>query len=265
MIQLQVETITACQATCVFCTYPGMKRKRGRMDAAVYRKVMTDAIEMGMFIDQVSLQGLGEPLMDKDLVPRIRMAREALPHAEISLFTNGSLLTVDMATRLKGAGLSYLVVSLTGSDTGERKAAMGLDDFEKVSGVVELVRNILPTRVKIITSRDLVTDMHAQAFQERWGKDAMVTWEGNWAGRSSPFRGVPHTVPCHRALDQLMVLWNGDVSLCCFDGEGEVLYGNVMEKSLADIWGSPERARVRELHKAGRRAELDLCRTCTGI
>lgn len=264
MLQLQIETIAACNAKCVFCTYPTMKRKRGRMEDSVYQKILTDAQEVDG-ITSISLQGLGEPLSDKDIVRRVYQARGAFPKAEISIYTNGSYLTPAMSERLRGAGLSRLVVSLTGTNAAEREAAMGLKDFDQVVGFADEARKILPTQVKLIASRDLIEDMEAQAFFKRWGKDAMVTYEGNWAGEAWKFRGKPHTQACHRALTQLMFLWNGDLCLCCFDGEGHMTFGNVEERTVKDLWNSPERTKIREQHLAGKRAEIDLCRSCTGI
>ena len=265
MLQLQLETIAACNAKCVFCTYPSMRRQKGRMSDAVFQKILKDAAEMSMFIDRVSLQGLGEPLMDKAIVERVYHVRAIFPNADISLFTNGTLLTPTMAARLKGAGLTQLVVSLTGTNSEERKGAMGLDDFNTVVMQTEAARRILPTKVKLIASRDLVTDMNASAFIEKWGQSAMVTWEGNWAGESFKFRGAPHVKACHRALEQLMFLWDGTMALCCFDGEGHMTFGNVKDKTVLELWEGPERTRVREQHLSGKRAEIDLCRNCTGI
>ena len=124
MLQLQVETISACSARCVFCTYPSMRRQRGRMEDTVFRKILSDAKDLEMFIDRVSLQGLGEPLMDKAIVERVYQAKETFPDAEVSVYTNGTFLTPLMTARLKAAGLSLLVVSLTGSNAAEREAAM---------------------------------------------------------------------------------------------------------------------------------------------
>ena len=267
MLQLQLETIAACNARCVFCTYPSMRRPKGRMEDAVFEKIVNDAAEMSMFIDRIFLQGLGEPLMDKAIVERVHYVRGKFPNAEISIFTNGTLLTPTMSARLKGAGLSQLVVSLTGTNAEERKGAMGLDDYNTVAMQIDVARKILPTKVKLIASRDLIADMNttAAAFVERWGQDAMVTWEGNWAGESSKFRGAPHVKACHRALEQLMFLWDGTMALCCFDGEGHMTFGNVKDKTVLELWEGPERTRVREQHLSGKRAEIDLCQNCTGI
>lgn len=264
-LQLQIETIAACNAKCVFCTYPSMKRQRGRMEDAVYRKILTDAKEMEMFIDRVSLQGLGEPLMDKEIGERVYLARQTFPQADISLYTNGSKLDHHAIAKLKGAGLNLLVVSLTGANAEERQAAMGLDDYEQVVAQIEVARKILPVKVKLITSRDLVQDMDAQGFIDRWGRDAMVTYEGNWAGEGWKFRGAPHKRACHRALEQLMFLWDGRMALCCFDGEGHMTFGNVKDKTVRELWESDERSDVRAKHLSGRRAEIPLCRNCTGI
>lgn len=266
MLQLQIETIAACNAKCVFCTYPSMKRKRGRMEDSVFLKILTDAQrDMGPFINRVSLQGLGEPLMDKSIVERVYLSRRAFPEADISIYTNGTYLTPEMVARLKGAGISQIVLSLTGTNPEEREAAMGLSDFDKVVEHAEHARRVLPLRVKLIASRDLIQDMSAKSFMEKWGDEAMITYEGNWAGEAWKFRGAPQTAPCHRALDQIMFLWDGTLALCCFDGEGHATFGNVQDKTVKELWEHPERQRIKKLHETGRRAEFPLCRTCTSI
>ena len=266
MLQLQLETITSCNAACVFCTYPSMKRKRGRMSDAVFLKILKDAaMDLGPFINQVSLQGLGEPLMDKAIAERVYLARQFFPEADISLYTNGSLLTPEMVARLKGAGISQIIVSLTGTNAAEREAAMGLKDFDKVVEYADHARKVLPTKIKLIASRDLIQDMSAQKFLDKWGSDAMVTYEGNWAGEAWKFRGAPQTAPCHRALDQIMFLWDGTLALCCFDGEGHVTFGNVQDKTVKELWEHPERQRIKKLHEEGRRAEVPICKACTSI
>lgn len=266
MLQLQIETISACGATCVFCTYPTMKRKRGRMTDAVFQKILGDAKrDLGPFINRVSLQGLGEPLMDKSIVERVYLARRAFPEADISIYTNGTYLTPEMVARLKGAGISQIVISLTGTNAAEREASMGLKDFDKVVEQADHARKVVSTRIKLIASRDLIQDMSAKAFLDKWGDDAMITYEGNWAGEAWKFRGAPQTAPCHRALDQIMFLWDGTLCLCCFDGEGHVTFGNVQDKTVKELWEHPERQRIKKLHEERRRQEVPLCKACTSI
>jgi hypothetical protein len=44
-----------------------------------------------------------------------------------------------------------------------------------------------------------------------------------------------------------------------------VTFGNVLEKPLKELWQSAERQRIRQLHIDGRRAEVPICKGCTGI
>lgn len=267
MLQLQIETLSFCNGRCVFCTYPTMRRKKGRMSGEVYWKILSDARELDMFIDRVSLQGLGEPLMDREIVERVVLAKEMLPNAELSIYTNGTLLNRNMVDQLKQAGLDLIVISLTGTKAEEREAAMGLKDFDRVSEQADYARTQIRTKVKLIATRDLIENMETSSrqFIERWGSDAMVTWEGNWAGDAWKFRGAPHPKACHRALDQIMFLWNGDLALCCFDGEGRMTFGNVLDKTVRELWEGPDRSWVRDWHRTGRRTEIELCKGCTSI
>jgi radical SAM protein with 4Fe4S-binding SPASM domain len=79
-----------------------------------------------------------------------------------------------------------------------------------------------------------------------------------------PVRRVPRT-PCRRAMNQIMVLWDGRVSLCCFDAEGAVILGDLNHQSLRDVYNGTIALGIRQAHHEGRRGELALCKDCTAI
>jgi hypothetical protein len=62
-----------------------------------------------------------------------------------------------------------------------------------------------------------------------------------------------------------MVLWDGRVSLCCFDAKGEVVFGDLKEQTLREVYTSPEWVRYRETHGRGEKKGLRLCEGCTEI
>jgi hypothetical protein len=62
-----------------------------------------------------------------------------------------------------------------------------------------------------------------------------------------------------------MVLWDGRVSLCCFDAEGAVILGDLKTQTLREVFGGDKAVGIRLAHVEGRRQELPLCNTCTAI
>jgi sulfatase maturation enzyme AslB (radical SAM superfamily) len=276
-MQLQLETIAICNAACVFCPYPTMKRQRGTMDMGLFRKIVDEAATIPM-IEDITLTGLGEPLLDKFLIERIGYIRGTVnAMTSITVYTNGTYLTEEKARQLSEAGISILYVSLNALDARRRKAIMKLDDFDVVVPQIEKAIEIFGNAgkgqklvVKGIVSKDLMEHGEPELFEERWGGSwnnggrAFLHMEGNWAGATYPVRVTPQTA-CHRAIGEIMVLWDGRVSICCFDGEGEVIMGDLNTQGIREIYNGEKAWEFRNAHMEGRRGELPLCAQCTAI
>lgn len=278
-IQLQIEPANLCNAACVFCPYPAMKRPKGTMSMDLFRKLMDEAATLPL-IERITFTGLGETLLDRYLIERIRYARQRMPDMPIDIFSNGTFLTTEKIDALIEAGLSILYVSLNAVTAEKRQQIMfphkpGHDDFEHVCDMIDYAirhgEGRMKTIVKGIVSKDLMEGGESEQFFERWngptnkGGNGFLHLEGNWAGAVWKPRVLP-TAPCSRALQQIMVLWDGRVSLCCFDGEGEEILGDLNHSTIKDVFNGQKAATIRELHWTGRRAESsELCRTCTGI
>lgn len=273
-MQLQLETIAHCNAACVFCPYPTMTRRKGAMSMRLFTKIIDEAITHPR-IDHYTLTGLGEPLVDPEIANRVRYIRDLMPGVVIDLYTNGSLLHEQMVEDLIFAGTSVIYVSLNAVRASQREQAMGLHDFDKVVAYIDRALELVKgtrTRVvvKAIQEKDLLEHGDAEDFLARWGGptaqggNAFLHLEGNWAGAMYPVRVNP-TSACSRALNEIMVMWDGRVSLCCFDGEGQVVFGDLNKQTIKEVFESERAQEYRRAHVEGRRGELPLCDNCTAI
>lgn len=272
-MQLQVENIAICNAACCFCPYPKMKRQRGTMSMDLFKRIVDEAKTIPA-IDQFTITGLGEPLLDKHLVERIEYVHRAMPGLLLDLYTNGSYLDERRIEQLRDAGLKVLYISLNATNAQKREEIMALKDFTRVRSMahkaIELGGKKMKVIVKGLQTKDLMEHEEVAQFVSEWhgpyydGGNAFLHQEGNWAGAIYPMRTKPVT-PCHRALYQFMVLWDGRVSLCCFDGEGEVILGDLTKQTIREVFNGPIATGIREAHAKGRRGELKLCSTCTAI
>jgi len=107
----QIEPTSRCQLKCIMCPRTAFLNEweSGDMPLSLYRKVS----EYFDRVENVHLQGWGEPLLHKDLFNMIRIAKEK--ECNVSLTTNGMLLNPEISERLIKEGVSIIALSLAGA------------------------------------------------------------------------------------------------------------------------------------------------------
>jgi len=133
---LRVSVTDRCNLRCEYCMPPGGVELKSHGDMLSYEElvqVVGAAVELG--IGKVRLTG-GEPLVRKGMPWLVRMLRELKHLEEISMTTNGILLTPHVAVELKDAGLDRLNISLDTLDPARyRKLTRGGDVEDVLRGI----------------------------------------------------------------------------------------------------------------------------------
>jgi radical SAM protein with 4Fe4S-binding SPASM domain len=109
---LQVEVTSACNLRCAMCLVryrPPVNKLAGAMPLAVLRGLLDDLPGLR----QLTLQGLGEPLLAPDLLPMVRYAKQR--GIRVGFNSNATLLNRRRATELVDSGLDWLHVSIDGA------------------------------------------------------------------------------------------------------------------------------------------------------
>lgn len=269
-IRLQFETVSTCNAACHFCVYPQVaSMRRGQvMDMDLFKRIVDEAIGIRV-IKNYSLQGLGEPFLDPHLVERVRYIRERDPHCEIELFTNGVAATPRKLFDLNEAGLDCIVFSLNAVREDQHKSIMGLKDkFDKVCDNIEKAAELdWAVRVHAVMDGENFTRNDAAIFKHRWGDIGNVIHMGNWgADIDAPNRTFKPNETCHRALELIYVMHNGQVTMCCFDPLGEgAIFGDLNTQTLREIYSSEKYVKFREDHFNNEADKYERCAGCTRI
>lgn len=60
----------------------------------------------------------------------------------------------------------------------------------------------------------------------------------------------------------MSILWNGDVTLCCYDYNGSNVIGNIGNNSMEEIWHSVKIEQIRDTFKNHTTNTLSLCNKC---
>lgn len=257
LVVLQVETSNICQAKCVFCQHSHFT-EFGTMTDKLYTKIINEASQLpGLqtFIPMLT----GEPFCDKQIIQRIKYARQCLPLVNIQLYTNGSLLTFEILQQLRLMPNFHLSISLNGLNPETRKRVMGLDDWAHVVRMVRYAEQIkLSYRVTMVAYPE-ITEKEVRDFSAVGG--TAIQYQ-SWAGQQYHYERKRWT-SCIRALSHMTVRYNGDANLCCFDPFGKVEFGNVNTETLEEIWTSRERQEYRDAHAVGQGNKMPMCEACT--
>jgi MoaA/NifB/PqqE/SkfB family radical SAM enzyme len=275
---VQVQTVTGCNADCVFCPYgqTAADVPRGTMSWDLYRQVLLECARHS--VRRISPYLMNEPLVDREIWRRIRLASRLVPRARITLTTNGSLLDAAAIEEILalGSSLHELSVSVQGAsaESYEKTMGGGLTLDRTVANVLGLSRALRsagarrPRLVVCMVGTRLIDVPAALAFWKQRAVRARVTRLDNQGGLMQIGPGLPlgtmvPNEPCPRPHKQAYVTFDGDVVVCCTDYRRSVVLGSLKTSSLESIWNGPLAVAIRSAHIERDRAAMPaLCRDC---
>ena len=128
--ELQLEVTAACNLRCRMCLVryrPPVNRVAGSMSFDTFRVLVDDLPDL----EKLTLQGLGEPLLNPDLLAMVRYA--SARGVRVGFNSNGTLLTERKAEQLIDAGLDWLHVSVDGARRETYAYVRGRDELDRVA------------------------------------------------------------------------------------------------------------------------------------
>ena len=205
---VQIESTNICNAKCVFCPRDEMHRAPGRDEpSSSSGRSSTSAPTLG--ITHVRVHNYGEPFLDRQLVEKVRYAKEQ-GITEVGMISNGSLITEEVARGMIEAGLDAINISVdaAGKEVFERDAhrpQLRQGDRATSSASSGIRAELGRRRPKLILS--FVRQNNSadeQAFIEHWRDVAdkiHITDLHNWAGTLNHESDVNY--PCYRPVADL--------------------------------------------------------------
>ena len=267
--EIHLETLALCNAKCSFCPYPNMERQGDRMPDELIEKIIGDLQAMPKNLPLiVSLFKVNDPLLDKRIFSIAHQVTNHLSNARLRLFTNGSPLTDSIVEKIAGIQrLEHLWVSLNECEETAYETLMGLPlrrTLEKLDALharvaVGFPHQVVVSRVADQSERDLA---FVRFVKERYPHfSTFLIGRGDWAGQVAG--GQTTATPplgCERWFE-VSIMASGKVALCCMDGEGKHVIGDVRQDSIYDIYNHPDYRKMRQFQsfRAGAAAPCDSC------
>jgi radical SAM protein with 4Fe4S-binding SPASM domain len=273
-LHLDVDVTTACNFRCPMCPagqtghfFPGLTRGLF-MDRALYSRALAQGAAWGL--PSLRLGLTGEPLLVEDIHQWVAEAREA-GVLDLSLITNGLLLTPERSQALLEAGLTRLMVSVDAArpETYARVRPGGSWEtlWENLAGFLAVRRGAgseLPLLRLSFVEMELnlaERDQFRELFSPLADYLSFQRYHNILGLTETDLAPVGEAASggfCAEPFTRLALQADGGLFPCCSDfGRGAPL-GRFPEVSLSEVWNSPA---ARRLTEAGA-ADRDPCRQC---
>lgn len=278
---VKIELTGRCNYRCGFCALrmrDCQPTKKDDMDLDEFKRLTTEMYEAG--VEEIGLFYLGESLMNHNLtINACRFLKKELGMPYVFLTTNGSLATEPVLHRLMAAGLDSLKFSINAADFEQFAEVMGVKPklYEKALEAVKTARKVRDDsgyETKIYAS-SIMYDGDQQERMEALVKERVEPFvdEHYWlplysmgsvatereaelgyrptAGNQGRIGGLVNPLPCWSVISEGHVRADSTFSLCCFDGDGRFVIGDLKRDSFMDIWHNEGFTKIRAAHLSG--------------
>lgn len=169
MLIVAFETTGACNLSCSYCRAAATASPAP--DELTTEEALSFIDELASMKPMLILSG-GEPLLRPDI---FLLARHAADKGmRVSLATNGTLLTPQIADKISSAGISRISISLDGATAKRHDAVRGMGCFERALSGIESLRGKVNFQINFtITKRNEPEVLGAFDLAERLGAAAI--------------------------------------------------------------------------------------------
>lgn len=274
-----------CNFKCNYCLHSLSEEELGKkgfvkqnMPFETFKKVIDDAEKFSDKIKALIFAGHGEPLIHDRIAEMVAYAKRTGKFERIEIVTNGSLLKPELSDKLIEAGLDRLRISLQGVSAEEyqevSKAAIDFEEFvdniryfyeHKIS--TEVYIKIIDVALKEVGDENRfqeifkkVSDITAIEYAIPFVKEIDYSNIGELSKRCKQgHKQISHI--CSMPFYMMVINPDGNVVPCC-STEFPMIFGNVKEKSLVDIWHSEIRSLCLK-RQLGGVDQIPICKECS--
>ena len=257
-VLLRLESTNHCNFACTFCPHPTMERPKGFMDDSLIASLLSEAGALGF--QMLDLRNFGEPLMDRRLASFASLAR-GVGFNKIYIHTNGHPLRKKNLDDWGSSGITDVNLSLSPKrEFAVTRPGVNVDKF------YENLENLMASKsdhLGILSVDYIRTGFSTQEEESEfysWLKEVGLPIRTeielhNWGVGEEKIH-----YKCHRLWSSVTVLWDGRVSLCCLDYEGDYILGDTNNSSLISIINGDTYREIRRGHANGN--FLAKCASC---
>lgn len=286
---IQIQTINACNASCVMCPYSKNKKEKYQiMSDDLFAKIIQE-ISGVKNITQIHLYLQNEPLLDFRIFDRVKLIKKLKnKNIETCIVSNGSLLNdkkIEQLLLSQNDITSFSIDAFTKKTYEKIRPGLDFDKLIRNIKKINKTQNMKKMSVSFLVQHENYQELNDfKKFWRKKGVNVIVKELTNRAGALKSYNKVRYkkqnisltkkiknkiltkTIKnCPFLILSFNILVNGDVILCCNDYNHVMILGNIKESSIKDIWNGEKYKKIRELFYKKRFDEIPICRDCTFI
>jgi len=276
---------TACIFKCCYCPHsiPGTPFVKKNMMWDTFTKIVEQIQEFDTKLKAIHIQGMGEPLINKDLPKMIAYIKERDIADQLNLITNGALLTKQYSLNLIASGLDTIKISLQGL-TAEKyyeTSRYRINMQKLIDDIAFLYKNKKKCQIYVKVA-DISLD---EGDKEKFFKTfTPISDRANLEYIRPMYDGInyeernivktpgvniyaqyhPSFEVCSMGFFMMYINSMGDVYPCC-NYRDPAGWGNIHSKTLRNIWNSDTRKDFLKMMVRKERYHQDkypICTTC---
>jgi len=276
--EIHIENTNSCGYKCIMCPRERLTRKIGFMSLEDFSFLLE---RIGPFDGVFHLHGFGEPLLDRQLIPKIQELKNKFPSSCKFLFsTLGVRVAEDYFVKLLEGGLDAIGISLYGFTREDYKKIHGYDGFDQVKRNLQLLSRAMKLFPKFIARIKVpsptISPFLPFAQSPEWV--AFCRWAqengfeiGEWGCVHNYGGGRQYNAPnteqvCSvingRRQNILNITWDLNVIPCCYDFDATIHFGNLRKQSLEEIFLSSEYLAFVIAHQTCDLSSFPVCQNC---
>jgi len=279
-LTVTIELLNRCNLTCVMCYTENHRLPKATLTLDEIQRIFDETSEHD---GPAVLLGMGsEAMIYKDIGEVLDIAKDSQV-MDLFFLTNGTLLNEKIAERLVDSGVARVMISLD---------AVTPETFEKIRGKNQLamieknveklleIRDRKGSELPVVRLSFCVQPLNAherEAFEEKWkGKVdfldfqvlqdfSMVDQMGGDEMLDDQTRQAIDAMTkeeafCHHFFGYLNIWSNGDITPCCTYYGKNLVFGNIRETTLAEVWNGENMEALRRQFLSGK--INDNCKVC---
>lgn len=277
--KLMLEISSLCNYECEGCPNLLLPRGKGNMDVGLLKKIINETKD---HVKKLILWNYGEPFMHPKIVDILNYLGK-YPAIKI-ISTNGSqFYKFESLDFIKN--IDVLVISVNGitQDVYSKHQAKGelLEVLAQTSRVTQYLKN---SNTKVVlqmvaNSYNIHQIPLLKSFAKKYNFDEVSIKSFNvMNGSEETFSKYVPTGTIYsrykKKISQkktmfksdfcqsgMVINWNGEINLCCWDYQGRKIIGNAYKQNVRDVWKDPENVRLRDSIRKGE--DLSFCMQCS--
>jgi len=276
---LSIELTNFCNANCIMCPRSELTRKLTNMSFEILKKIVNDCKNQPL--KKINLFWFGDSLCNKNFIDYVRYIRKELPKVKLYLSTNAGLLTEEKSRIIIDEDLLDVInfdIDGIKKETYENiRRKVKFDEVMKnVNYFIEYKKkckiNNPQIRVTIIKMKP--TENEIDGFVDYWKPlvnkvdiNDYNTWLGTQEDKNTgdtyqKSQKGKFDFACIHPWEELVISSDGIAGLCCLDYDLKASLGNVMNKTIKDIWQGEKINFYRNKMLNLEYNKIDVCKDC---